>query len=140
MFESLLCFLNEVPSWLNQEHCALLFLSSFSLSISLSLILPQRVLLLIDKSDFCGTFFTIWRMFIKHELVVKDHETMHKCLGLGGWKMGILWPTSTWLIYCRGFLGSNVCFVFVFEGVEGVERRFTSSPLPPASLPWFRLT
>lgn len=48
--------------------------------LSLSLILPQRVLS-IDKSDFCGTFFTFWRMFVKHELVVKDHETMHKCVG-----------------------------------------------------------
>lgn len=62
--------------------------SFFPLSLFLSLILPQRVLL-IDKSDFCGTFFTFWRMFVKHELVVKDHETMHKCLGVGGLrKMG----------------------------------------------------
>lgn len=51
MFESLLCFLNEVPSWLNQEHCALIFLS-------VSFILPRRVLF-IDESDFFVELFTI---------------------------------------------------------------------------------
>lgn len=121
MFESLLCFLNEVPSWLNQEHCALLFLSSFSLS--LSLILPQRVLL-IDKSDFCGTFFTFWRMFVKHELVVKDHETMHKCFGGGGGRWGFYglllsgWSIAgVFGIQCGFFL--FVCFSFFFFFLRG---------------------
>lgn len=137
MFESLLCFLNEVPSWLNQEHCALLFLSSFSL------ILPQRVLF-IDKSDICGTFFTCQRMFVKHELVVKDHETMHKCSRGGGrWGFnGLL--LRGWSI--AGVFGIQCVFIFVFLFVcfflkGGVEGWFTSSArLLRLPSPWFRLT
>lgn len=69
------------PDWIRN----IVHYSFFPLSLFLSLILPQRVWLE-DKSDFCGTFFTFWRMFVKHELVVKDHETMHKCFfgGVGG--------------------------------------------------------
>lgn len=71
------------PDWIRN----IVHYSFFPLSLFLSLILPQRVLLL-DESDFCGAFFTLWRMFVKHELVVKDHETMHKCLGGGGGRWG----------------------------------------------------
>lgn len=139
MFESLLCFLNEVPSWLNQEHCALLFLSSFSLSHSPTADIINRYIRLL-----WNIFSHFWRMFVKHELVVKDHETMHKCFwGWGlGWKMGgIIWPTSKWLIYCRGFW-DPMCFylsliLFFWRGRRGDS---CSSLPPPASFPWFRLT
>lgn len=74
-------------------------------------------------------------MFVKHELVVKDHETMHKCWG--GWKMGILWPTSKWLIYCRGFWDPMCFYLFLvfFKKVEGGGEVINVEPPPPASFP-----
>lgn len=63
MFESLLCFLNEVPSWLNQEHCALLFPLSHSPTAG---IINREIRLL-------WNIFHI--LFVKHELVVKDRST-----------------------------------------------------------------
>lgn len=58
-------------------------------------------------------------MFAKHELVVKDHETMHKYRGQ---VLGIVffWATFKWLIYCRG-LGFFFFFLIKGWGVE-VER------------------
>lgn len=102
MFESLLCFLNEVPSWLNQEHCALLFPLSHSPTAG---IINREIRLL-------WNIFHI--LFVKHELVVKDHETMHKCFWGGGGYEG-LWPDLL-LIYCRGFW-YPMCFYFILKGV-----------------------
>lgn len=48
-------------------------------------------------------------MFIKHELVVKDHETMHKCFFSGGGFYGLLLSGSS----VAGFLGSNVFFILL---------------------------
>lgn len=104
MFESLLCFLNEVPSWLNQEHCALLFLSSFSL------ILPQRVLL-IDKIRL------LWNIFHISEDVCK---TWAGCKG--SWNYAQVFEGGgRWGFYgllLRGWSIAGVfgiqCFYFVF--------------------------
>lgn len=58
-------------------------------------------------------------MFVKHELVVKDHETMHKCLrGVEGGDFMAYFYVADLL---QGFLGSNVFILFLFfsKGVEG---------------------
>lgn len=139
------------PDWI-RKHCALIFLSlSLCLSSSLSLILPQRVLwllliLIIDKNLFCGTFFTAWRMFVKHELVVKGSWNYAQVLGgVGGsrrWGGGVM--AYSWLIYCRGFGDPMCCCLFVFICFSGAERGWRGDScealLPPASsAPWFWL-
>lgn len=59
---------------------------SLSLSLALNLFLPLSQWVLITqkkkkKIRLLWNLFHIQRMFVyKAELVVKDHETMHKCL------------------------------------------------------------
>lgn len=51
-------------------------------------------------------------MFVKHELVVKDHETMHKCSR--GVEDGDLMAYFFVADLLQGFLGSNVFLFLVF--------------------------
>lgn len=130
------------PDWIRN----IVHYSFFPLSLFLSLILPQRVLLL-DKSDFCGTFFTFWRMFVKHELVVKDHETMHKCLGGGCGRWGFYGLLRRgWSI--AGVFGIQcvfICFCFVlffyyflrrWRGWRGDSCRAPRLQLPSPDSDW----
>lgn len=60
-------------------------------------------------------------MFIKHELVVKDHETMHNCWGglEDGGREGEGDFMADFYVadLLQGFWGSNVLWFF-FKGVE----------------------
>lgn len=76
--------------------------------------------------------FHIWRMFIKHELVVKEHETMHKCWGSGKWGFyGLL--RSGWSI--AGVFGIQCFFIYIFVGGWGGVGRSPDSDWPSATSP-----
>lgn len=107
MLESLLCFLNEVLSWLNQELCALLFLSSFSHSPTAGIINIEIRLL--------------WNIF---PILEDVYKTWAGCKGSWNYAQvfffggGILWPTSKWLICCWVF-GIQCVFCFIVKGAQG---------------------
>lgn len=128
LLESLLYFLNEVLSWMNQEHLCIIALSFLS------------VLLLCGRYYTTGKFSAfIWTTFWKWA-GCKGSWSMHKY-----WMSGELWPASMWLIYSQVFLGGRdpmfVCF-FCKGRERGLTCWVSSTQPPPIRLPspWFRLT
>lgn len=90
------------------------------------------------KDENVFFFFSLSeRMFVKHELVVTDHETMHKCwAGVEDWDFKKAYFSQEADIL-QGFYGDG--FVFMLFFLKGwrkeVERCFEVAPSSSTSLP-----
>lgn len=97
MFEPLLCFLTEVPSWLNQEHCALLSLSLFPLSHSPTVCIIKVTRMKLTFVGHCSHFEDV----CKTQAGCKGSWNYAQVSGQV-WGLIIQWLLWKWLNYCRG--------------------------------------